>query len=760
MATLADATENECGHAPLESPMLTWEQAFQAGTQVVGGKGWNLGRLSRYGFAVPSGGVLAASVYEQVMRSPQIAKYIAELKAVTADQVSDDFVQQKLTKLREEILSQKLPDDARNSVDQFIREHDLLERPVAVRSSAIAEDSDDRSFAGIHDSFLNVQGTDAICEAVLKCHASLWTSHAVAYRRRFEVDDQGCPCAVVICEMVGDESSGPVAAGVAFSCDPVTGQRGLVTINLARGLGDAIVRGTIDPQQYTVRFDESQALVVRKDTTGDSAILADRQIQELSKVVMRVHWALGEGRDPQDVEWAYDGKTFWVLQARPVTRLPRWTFPGTAHRQAIWSNANVRDSFPNPITTMTWSFMDSSAQLIVYASLRVMGYPIPDGMEILRCFAGRPYFDLDGLQWGMYDAIGIPPAETNRTMGGFQPEIDVPSENPLRGWQGIKRTRRRLRFLRRLWSFHRDASKKINEAIEDARNVRSKNVSALNNKQLLAEFRRIQAVGNEYQPILQLAAAYYGGWMMLMQDLIEKVTGDRGQPLVTRLLASSGDVTSAEQAYRLRELAMLASREPLALKSLNSGDPFAWRELDDDSTFRSAMESYLDEFGHRAVFEMEFASRRWFENPTYLLDQIRFHMEHHDGIDQREHAANVKREAERDLCDVPWFIRFIVRWMLRRTRMGAALRENAKSGSAAGVAMIRHVCLEVGRRLQQARELESADDVFQGAIKGIIMIQETYDLNLTECQIDDNKIKLDIVKVKENNEDDDADELR
>ena len=115
--------------------------------------------------------------------------------------------------------------------------------------------------------------------------------------------------------------------------------------------------------------------------------------------------------------------------------------------------------------------------------------------------------------------------------------------------------------------------------------------------------------------------------------MLELATGDRAQAMVTRLLAASGDVASAEQGYGLRELAHLAATEPAAVRSLQSSDPFAWRSLGKGSPFRAGMERYLDRFGHRAVFEMEFASRRWCEDPTCLLDQIRFHLEHADAPD-------------------------------------------------------------------------------------------------------------------------------
>ena len=692
--------------------MLTWEQAFLAGIPLAGGKGWHLSRLSRYGFAVPRGGVLSSAVYEELLATPNIAAQAAGLRDVEADEVTDERVRRRLNGLRHDVLRAGLPRHAREDVARFLREHGLHDRRVAVRSSAAAEDGSDHTFAGVHESVLNATGVHAVCDAIAQCFASLWTPHAVAYRRRFEVADRDTPCAVVVCEMVGDAASGPVAAGVAFSCDPRTGERQMVTVDLTSGLGDAVVRGAVEPLQYAIRFTNPGIHVERTDNTGRPAVLDESQVAALARIVRRIYWALGDGRHPQDVEWAFDGTTFWMLQSRPVTHLPRWTFPGVPTRTSTWSNANITDSFPNAVTTMTWSFLEASAQDIVYASLRAMRYPLPPGMEVLRRIGGRPYFDLDSLQWAMYDASGLSPAETRVALGGFQPEIAVPPGNPLRGREGRRRVWRRLRLLRRLWRFHLEAPGKIDTVVTEARASRERDLGSLTHEQLLGEARRLEAVALAYQPVLQLAATYFGLWLMLMQDTLEQATGDRAQPMVSRLLAASGDVASAEQGHGLRDLATLAAAEPAALRALLSRDPFAWRSVGEGSAFRAAMERYLDRFGHRAVFEMEFASRRWCEDPTYLLDQIRFHLEHADAPDQRAHAARVRDEAERALRQVPWYVRTLVRWVLGRARLGAALRENAKSGSAACVALIRHLDQEVGRRLVAAGHLAAVEDVF------------------------------------------------
>jgi pyruvate,water dikinase len=690
--------------------ILNYAAAFEAGPEHVGGKGWNLARLDRYGFTVPVGGVLRADCYVHLLAADRFREPLQFIAGCTTQDASTPEVVAALARLADDIREQSLPADVIDDIQRFLADHQLSGKLLAVRSSATSEDGIKNSFAGIHMSSLNVVGIVAIERMILHCYSSLWTAQALTYRRRMNIADSDIACAVVLCEMVAGPQGPPVAAGVAFSCDPRTGRRDIITINCAAGLGDAVVGGKLTPDEYVLAAHDTSRIETRREC-GDP-LLEDSQIAKLGRLIWRVHWALGEGQDPQDVEWAYDGRQFWLLQTRPVTHLPRWTFPSLAGQPPIWSNANVKDSFPAPATMMTWSMMEAVVRDVLFASLRLVRYPLPAGMEVMRRFAGRFYFDLAILQWSMYDAIGITPAETNRTTGGFQPEIDVPAQNPLHGWSGRCRSWRRLQMLWGLARFRRRLPAAIDTVFRENRQARAMDLTPLSDAQLLSEFQRRAAVGNSFTPAIQLAAAYYGAWMTVLQDLLGRLTGNRQQSLVTRLLAASGGVASAEHGYRLVELAELARRDPPAQAALAADDHQAWQQLDAPSAFRQAFAQYLDEFGHRGVCEMDFGSPRWRDDPSYLLQQVRGLLAMASDFDPRQRAAQVRLQAEDDLRRLPWLIRPCVRWMLSKTRRGAALRECAKSAAAASVELVRLVLLEVGQRMVQRLQLRELGDVF------------------------------------------------
>jgi pyruvate,water dikinase len=208
------------------------------------------------------------------------------------------------------------------------------EVPVAVRSSALGEDSAEATFAGQQDTYLWVRGVDAICQAVQKCWASLYNPEAVAYRDRFHEEN---PAMGVTVQLMADAD----VSGVMFTCNPVSGDRSMVAINASWGLGLAVVGGEVTPDDYLVSKitgeivrqtisdkaveyvpgdDGAQRVDVDDARRSEPCLDADG-VKTLVDVSKRVERHFGA---PQDIEWAFDrnGELF-VLQSRPVTGLAK-----------------------------------------------------------------------------------------------------------------------------------------------------------------------------------------------------------------------------------------------------------------------------------------------------------------------------------------------------------------------------------------------------------------------------------------------------
>ena len=212
-----------------------------------GGKGANLGEMTSAGLAVPTGFVVTSDVYRAFIAENGLAGFITdELQNAGDDEAK---LLSAAAKFRERITAGNLPESVWNAV---LAEYEKLGENVrvAVRSSATAEDLPDASFAGQQETYLNVRGLEQVKARILDCYASLWGGRAVVYRQKQGYGQSGIALAVVVQEMVESET-----AGVIFTADPVSGDRGMMQINASYGLGESVVSGRVTADTYTCTKD-------------------------------------------------------------------------------------------------------------------------------------------------------------------------------------------------------------------------------------------------------------------------------------------------------------------------------------------------------------------------------------------------------------------------------------------------------------------------------------------------------------------------
>ncbi|MGE5141469.1 MAG: PEP/pyruvate-binding domain-containing protein, partial [Rudaea sp.] len=220
---------------------------------VVGGKGANLGEMTRAGLPVPPGFVLISDAYREFIRATHAEDVIRRaLSGISPD--SPEEVENRTAEIRAFLTSQDVPADiAAEALEAYHGSSAQLAAasetvPVAVRSSATAEDLPTASFAGQQDTYLNVRGDAALLDHIRRCWASLWTARAVTYRIKQGFDHDQVALAVVVQAMVQSKVS-----GIMFTANPVSGDLGEVLINASWGLGEAIVSGQVTPDTYAVR---------------------------------------------------------------------------------------------------------------------------------------------------------------------------------------------------------------------------------------------------------------------------------------------------------------------------------------------------------------------------------------------------------------------------------------------------------------------------------------------------------------------------
>ncbi len=722
---------------------LNWEESANSTITEVGGKGLNLGSLHRYGFLVPAGGVLTARAYQDFLEHNRLAEFIHAAASIKAEEALEN--EKMLGEIRRKINEGSMPDPIQQELAERLAGMGLLDKPVAVRSSATAEDSSRASFAGMHESFLNVTGLELICQAIKGCYASLWTPRAVAYRRKMGFRDDEVAAAVVIMELVPAAS-----AGVSFSCDPRTGRRDRIAISANFGLGESVVSGAVEPDEYLL---DSRILLPKILTkkignkkqctksrsgngtelvgSGDCAnkqVLDDNRITELGLLTLRVYEALGSGIVHQDMEWAFDSNRFFVLQARPVTNIREPSFPEIAGQLVIWSNANLKDVMPQVQSTITWNLVSCMLPRMMSASLQAAGYHVPHGINWVRLYKGRGYFNLSALQWGFYDSMGLLPGKTNEFIGGHQPEIKVPAGNPLSGLKGMKRVLRQIYYLFNILRIQGSAEKIFKDIREKADSWNQLNFGGMNENELISLLSKMRKIYVEFGPSYMILGSSASVYLEGLARTLDADFPGRGYSLANGLLAGiSEKMTSAQHGYRLMELAQTAQIDDAARKYFMAQhfDPAAFRnEIPEGSQFRNEFEEFLKDYGHRGIYETDLLNPRWREDPGYLLENVRAELFSPGYADHRKAQAEKRKAAELEIEEkLKWsFRRIKISILVKQARKGAEMREMARSVMVKPYESSRLVLQDIGRRLVDKGILKEKTDVYHCALPEIIYI--------------------------------------
>ncbi|PWB84579.1 MAG: hypothetical protein C3F11_00570 [Methylocystaceae bacterium] len=666
--------------------ILDFRQAVAAGSARVGGKAWNLGRLARWGFPVPRGIVVEVGAYDAVASHENVAPLIAEAAAIETRDVAIPRTQALLTDIRTAIESAQLPSDLSSELDAALTQAGIDNGPVAVRSSATGEDGEKHAFAGIHESFLNVVGREAILRSVHKCFASLWTPQALAYRRRFAIPDADVRCGVVICEMItAKNASEPVAAGVVFTADPRDGRRDRIVIETVAGLGDKLVDGRETPARASIDVLIDGFSPVR----GELGTLPASMASHLTMLAWRTHWDFGEGDTPQDIEWAFDGEKIFILQTRPITALPKRTFPQIADQPTIWTNANFKEILAGVLSPMGWSPCPTWLAFKLFDLQRLCGYSPLEGMQLVRRFEGRPYVNASALQFVGWDAFGASPADFNTTFGGFQPEIHVPADNSFHRPARFRRVMAGIRLMSAIWALPKKLPCLNDRVLSRATALRRRDLIGLSDAEIMQLW--LEVARPDWQPPFMLANSIGTIWLGMARRLAEKyLPHEQIEPLLGGLMSGQGGVASAEHAYELHDIAA--------------------RHGTSGAAFDSAIETWLDKYGHRGFDELDVANPRWSETPEAVKELAR-------NLGAATHspqsARRVRDEAQAALRALPVFLRLALGWLVAKAEEGFRLREQTKSALVAVASGVtRHFALEYGNRFVARGVIEKRDDVF------------------------------------------------
>lgn len=609
--------------------------------------------------------------------------------------------------------------------------------PWAVRSSATNEDTVRASFAGLYRTKLGVPSAE-LEVAIKELWASIWDERVVAYHEKSETSAEPPAMAVVIQPMVDAE-----AAGVAYSIHPVTGRSTNVVIDAVFGLGAPLVDGRATPDHFVVEMTgEGEPVGLSKRVVADKterlsidgrrlridllptsrrkeAALSTEQVLTLARVVKRVERLF---EYPVDLEWAFDARQLWLLQARPITAVR--SAPELTNDDCEWSRANFKETMPEVPSPMGLSFLKHFMDAYIIAHYRRLGCRIPQGLSSVRTLYGRPYLNVT-LFHSLVAQLGGDPSLNPEQMGG----------EPLRTKPAVKRIGL-LAFVRAGWLMLREMRRVVKngpgyfaEMKALASTYHRERIGHLSLEELGKSLDELGRWLDRREVTFGIAAGV-GQCLQTFSLLLPRWLGADWRSLLNAALQGQGTVISAQQIMRLAELVTCARAEETVTRLLlrESSNGRSYREFLQGTKFLTSFERYLEDFGHRGLGESDVMSPRFADRPEALLGVITIQLRGPDTTSV-DIAARQRQARDNALTAIKarcgWRIdRWLMfGWWYRRLCRFFALREANRHHLMYYSTAARNLLLRLGACLVERGIFTAPDDVF------FLTMQERADLS-------------------------------
>jgi len=715
--------------------ILFLEEIDQKDLPLVGGKGANLGEMIKAGFPVPYGFCVTTESFKEFIKHNNLSDFISQvIKDANLDNIS-----QIGERIREQVKQSEIPAEVAQEIVAAI-EKTGPDTYYAVRSSATAEDLAFASFAGQQDTYLNIKGEKFLLESIRNCWASLFTDRAILYRIQNKIEHEKVHMSVVVQEMVLPEVS-----GIMFTADPVSGHRGIISIDAGYGLGEALVSGLVSPDIYKFRksslqidnktIAEKKLAIIPIEGGGTqkikisgekstSQVLSDSQIKNLAELGIKIERHYG---CPQDIEWCInrEGELF-ILQSRAITSL----FP-----------------LPAPIPQD-----DALHAYVSFNHFQVMTDPIsPLGIDMLRIIfsldkarsaeeykytksaAGRIYLDISELlqyrklrkgfalftknadalvSEALLELINRPDFELrikkNKNAGKalrkfFKPVIINVLKNVV-----YRKPEGNIEFMNSY------IEKRIKRAAEDVNHA----------KPGIARLEAIYSTASFYDDFPHLLPRLAPGIITFkaLEELEQKLLGTRKYvDLIVKGL--EGNITT-EMGLLVGDLADLVRKSPDLIKEFENEDYKTLiariNRLSGNDEFKQKFNAFITKYDMRAAGEIDMAKDRWIENPEPLVKAVLATVKtSEEGVHRKEY----KETSERAKKAAEEFVREIeakhgklksklVKRFIRVLRNYLPAREHPKYLIMKLILIFKKAFLEEARVLVQKGLLAEEKDVF------------------------------------------------
>jgi phosphohistidine swiveling domain-containing protein len=655
---------------------------------VAGGKGASLARLMRAGFPVPPGFVITADAYRDfVAGMPDMQERCAALRGLEPAARAA-----RAAELRAALEQQPLPPGLADEFGQTLGEDS---EAYAVRSSGTLEDSAEAAFAGLHDTFLNRRGLAQILLAVKACFLSLWQDRAIAYREHAGLSGTTTAMAVVVQRLVAARS-----AGVAFSVDPVSGKLDEMVVTANFGLGESVVSGdgevdhfVLDKRSLAVRHQRIGTKATQVTAAGDrtqriataaaaTPCLSAEDLATLGKLLRDVEDMHGF---PQDIEWAFDDRALWLLQARPVTSIaPRWTRDESAER------------FPNVVTPLAWDFVEEGFHEALAHSFALMGLPP---------FRGKWFALFDGYVYGNQTAVELYMGRSPLRFSGIDDlRAAIPQLRQRFGW---------VEELPRQWS--RD----LDRYLMGVGALMAEPLAQKSPGELWDYVMRVNTLGRDYfKSNIAISVAQSALFRVLRELLRSLLPGEAEASAAFAALTGYAETRTGAINEELHQMAVMIRHEPALAEALRSVP--AQRLIEEGRlaafpAFARRFAAFLGDHGHREV-DFDPYHPTWVEAPQLVLDTLRLMLEQPGGESPSERLLAQKIRAQQAefalAAALPEDLRFLAQELTRLVRSYTALDDLEHYETARLTLPLRRGLRALGERLRKRGIIAEAMDVF------------------------------------------------
>lgn len=709
----------------------------------VGGKAANLGSMLEQGINVPPGLVVTDKAFQQFLDENELrAPIAAQLEGLQPDQLAQ--LNSAAEAIGQHVLAAQIPNQVWKSI-QGLRRSLMPQAALAVRSSAVGEDSKQAAFAGQLDSILGVESDSELSRAILKCWASYWSPRVLFYQLSRNIHLQGM--GVVIQELADSRIS-----GILFTQNPDSSANGSESMvaEYCFGLGEDLAAGKMNPGRFTIsRSDHSwerESTPEQEDVESDKSLFNDRQIEELTRSALKLEQHFDCG---QDIEWTIDrsGELF-LVQSRPITvahsSQVTWKPPSTDGPMVHWSNANVNENFPEPISPFLYSI--ASAGYYNYFRNLALAFGFDrqrvadleyEFQNVIGVHGGRMYYNLSNI----HKLLGAAPAGDHLSqwfddfVGATKSdESEAASEAQPQRHKGLKKIGELLRsgaqVTRQFVVLSRRVATFEHEVDEFAAATHPEELANKTLAMLLQDLRRFMDIRCNRWVNASLADTAAMVTYGLLKRTLTQEFPDRDQSgLHNSLLKGLQDVVSGIPVLELWKLSRMIRQDPGLNKRLMSGDDESFlaeiRGNPECAHFIEAFDAFLENWGFRCSGELMLTVPSFQERPESLLEMLRSYAsldgESPSELLQRQSADRVTETSEvlkklrtkKLIWPLPWPSRATwVATIIRHCHRSIALRERARLKQALLYSRCRRIALAAADQMVSQGWLKGRDDVF------------------------------------------------